>query len=81
MNENGENEKKNEKAAVDIIHGNKHNTKQKEDEQKEHVSRVKEVKEVNSTGWGTVARLVHLQSPIGGVYSGGDIWLTAQFVC
>ena len=29
MNENGENEKKNEKAGVDIIHGNKHDTKQK----------------------------------------------------
>ena len=53
--------RKNEKA-VDIIHGNKHDTKQKKEEQKEHVSMMKEVKEVKSTGWGTVIRLVHLQS-------------------
>lgn len=54
--------RKNEKAEVDIIHGNKHDTKQKKEEQKEHVSMMKEVKEVKSTGWGTVVRLVHLQS-------------------
>ena len=49
----------NEKAEVDIIHGNKHDTKRKKEE---HVSMMKEVKEVKSTGWGTVVRLVHLQS-------------------
>ena len=54
--------RKNEKAEVDIIHGNKHDTKQKKEEQKEHVSMMKEVKEVKSTGWGTVVRLAHLQS-------------------
>ena len=54
--------RKNEKAEVDIIHGNKHDTKQKKEERKEHVSMMKEVKEVKSTGWGTVVRLVHLQS-------------------
>ena len=50
------------KAAVGIIHGNKHDTKQKNEEQKEHISMMKEVEEVKSTGWGTVVRLVHLQS-------------------
>ena len=53
---------KNGKAAVDIIGENKHDTKQKKEEQKEHVSMMNEVKEVKSTGWGTVVRLVHLQS-------------------
>ena len=43
--------RKNEKAEVDIIHGNKHDTKQKKEEQKEPVSMMKEVKEVKSTGW------------------------------